>query len=130
MKHDIASRVDIELLVDTFYAAVRLDEEIGPIFESRIEQRWPAHLAKMYSFWETVLLGNHTYAGAPFRPHATMQLSETHFAKWLHLFHQTVDAHFEGVVATEAKARGNMMATLFMSKINFLKNNPRHKPLI
>jgi hemoglobin len=65
-KKDILSLDDIKLLVDTFYDKVREDKLIGPIFDERIQDRWPQHLAKMYTFWQTILLGEHTYYGRQF----------------------------------------------------------------
>jgi hemoglobin len=130
MKKEITIRADIELLVNEFYKSVQSDDSIGSIFNSIIGNRWPEHLSKMYSFWETILLGNHTYNGAPFLPHAKLPLNESHFERWLQLFHQTVDSYFEGVVAEDAKQRADKMALMFISKINYLKQNSQHKPLI
>jgi len=130
MKKEIAIRADIELLVNDFYAAVRNDNRIGPVFNAIIEDRWPEHLSKMYSFWETILLGNHSYSGAPFLPHAKLPLNETHFERWLELFHKTIDTHFEGAVAEDAKQRADKMAVLFLSKINYLKQHTQHRPLM
>ncbi|KAA5537320.1 group III truncated hemoglobin [Taibaiella lutea] len=130
MKKEITIRADIELLVNEFYKSVQADNIIGPIFNAIIGNRWPEHLSKMYSFWETILLGNHTYNGAPFLPHAKLPLDEFHFERWLQLFRQTVDTYFEGAVAEDAKLRADKMAVLFLSKINYLKQNTQHKPLI
>ncbi|EPB65566.1 hypothetical protein ANCCEY_15368, partial [Ancylostoma ceylanicum] len=33
----------------------------------------------MYRFWQTILLDEHTYYGAPFPPHARMPLEQHHF---------------------------------------------------
>ena len=40
----------ISRLVETFYARVRADRNLGPIFE-RVVDDWPAHLAKLKDFW-------------------------------------------------------------------------------
>lgn len=117
MKHDILAIDDVKLLVDSFYTKIRTDELLGPIFNERIKDRWPAHLEKMYSFWQTVLLGEHTYLGTPFPPHAQLPVAHEHFVKWLALFTKTVDEHFSGEIAAEAKWRGNKMAELFEMKI-------------
>lgn len=130
MRKEINSRADIELLVNEFYGLVQKDEKIGSIFNNIIKDNWPEHLSKMYRFWETILLGNHTYNGAPFLPHAKLPLDESHFERWLQLFHQTVDVYFEGVVANDAKQRADKMAILFLSKINYLKQHNQHRPLI
>ncbi len=122
--HDILSIDDIKNLVDSFYGKVRKDELIGPIFDERIQDRWPTHLAKMYSFWQTVLLGEHTYYGSPFPPHAQLPIDEVHFNKWLELFYETLDEHFTGKIAEEAKWRANKMAQMFQYKLQHYKNSP------
>lgn len=42
--------VMIDRLVRRFYAAVRLDADLGPIFAARI-QDWEPHLRRMTDFW-------------------------------------------------------------------------------
>jgi len=116
-QHDIVNLDDVKLLVNTFYEKVREDETLADLFNNRIGNRWSEHLEKMYRFWQTVLLGEHTYFGAPFPPHADLPVEHFHFEKWLELFHTTVDELFEGKKAEEAKWRGNRMAEVFESKI-------------
>jgi hemoglobin len=115
---------DIKLLVDTFYQRIQTDELLGPIFNERIQDKWPIHLEKMYRFWQTVLLEEYTYNGAPFPPHAKLPVGPEHFAQWLELFTQTIDELFTGEKADEAKWRAGKMATMFMAKIEYFKNNP------
>jgi hemoglobin len=123
MKQDIATLDDVKLLVDTFYGNIRENELLGPIFNSILEDRWPAHLEKMYRFWQTVLLQENSYHGAPFPPHAKMPIEQQHFETWVGIWHNTIDSHFEGEKANEAKWRGDKMAMLFLSKINYFKDN-------
>lgn len=123
-KDDILSLDDIKLLVDTFYGKVREDNLIGPIFNQRIQDRWPEHLAKMYTFWQTVLLGEHTYYGSPFPPHAQLPIEHRHFQRWLLLFGETIDNLFSGKIAKEAKLRADKMAQMFEYKIEHYRNNP------
>ena len=66
MKKDIEILDDIKLMVDSFYGKIREDDLLGDIFNKIIEDRWPQHLEKMYRFWQTVLLAEHTYIGSPF----------------------------------------------------------------
>jgi hemoglobin len=47
----------IETLVHAFYARVRQDAVLGPIFDGAIGDGWDAHLAKLCDFWSSVLLG-------------------------------------------------------------------------
>ena len=122
-RNDIATIEDIELLVDSFYGKIRIDALLGDIFNRVIKDRWPEHLQKMYRFWQTVLLGEHTYYGSPFPPHAQLPVEQKHFNAWLHLWHETIDEHFTGTKADEAKWRGDKMAVMFLSKIEYYRNN-------
>ena len=121
IKQDIHSLDDIKLMVNTFYQRIKQDIVLGPIFEEKIQDRWPVHLEKMYRFWQTILLEEHTYNGSPFPPHAQMAIDESHFVIWLKIFTTTVDDLFNGNVAEDAKKRGTLMAALFNSKFEFLK---------
>ena len=123
-KNDIVSLDDIKLLVNTFYDKVREDQLIGPIFNERIQDRWPQHLSKMYTFWQTVLLGEHTYFGSPFPPHAQLPVDHHHFQRWLSLFSETLNELFSGEKAKEALWRADKMAEMFEYKIEHYKNNP------
>lgn len=123
MKSDIATLDDIKLLVDSFYGKVREDDLLANIFNERIQDRWTAHLEKMYRFWQTVLLEEHTYYGSPFLPHAKLPVDAAHFERWLKLFNETVDTLFEGDKATRAKWQGERMAEMFLSKINYYRSN-------
>ncbi|MCC6684762.1 MAG: group III truncated hemoglobin [Bacteroidia bacterium] len=124
MKSEITALDDIKLLVDSFYAKVREDDVLTTIFNERIQDRWPEHLEKMYRFWQTVLLDEHTYYGSPFLPHAKMPVDALHFERWLNLFNETVDDLFEGEKATRAKWQGARMAEMFLSKIVYYRDNP------
>lgn len=121
-QQDILSLDDVKTLVNTFYGKVRKDDLLAGIFNDRIQDRWPAHLEKMYRFWQTLLLDEHTYFGAPFPPHANMPVEHGHFERWLTLFQQTVDELFTGEKAEEAKWRGQKMAQMFEWKIAQFKN--------
>jgi len=80
----------IAALVDHFYAAVRADAEIGPIFGERVDD-WPAHLGQMNRFWQSILLGTGTFTGNPMMKHlAIPMLGQAHFDRWLTLFYATL----------------------------------------
>lgn len=118
---DILTLEDVKKLVDTFYGKVRNDGLLAPIFNERIQDRWPQHLEKMYTFWQTLLLEEHTYFGSPFPPHAGLPVEHTHFAQWMQLFTETVDELFEGEKAREAKWRAGKMAEMFEYKIKYFR---------
>lgn len=120
-KNDLLNLDDIRNLVDSFYGKVRSDELLAPVFNERIQDRWPVHLEKMYRFWQTVLLGEHTYMGSPFPPHASLPVDKSHFEQWLKLFKQTLDEQFSGEKAKEAKWRADKMAEMFLLRINYFR---------
>ncbi len=107
---------DVKLMVDSFYEKVRQDPLIGPIFNETAKVDWDEHLPKLYSFWSDLLLGSDDYRGRPFPPHRPLGLKTEHFDRWLMLFLQTVDDHFFGMKAEEAKNRALRIAHNF--KIN------------
>lgn len=120
-KTDITTLDDVKLLVDTFYGKVRKDELLDPVFDDRIQDRWPQHLQKMYTFWQTVLLGEQTYFSSPFPPHATLPVNEQHFNRWLALFSETLEELFEGKIKEEAMWRAGKMADMFQYKISMIR---------
>lgn len=127
---DIEKLEDVKNLVDSFYGKVREDELIGHIFNDVIQDRWPEHLEKMYRFWQTILLEEHTYTGRPFVPHMKLPVEREHFNRWLELFFETVDELFAGKKADLAKWQGNRMAEMFQLKIAYFRENSQQTPLL
>jgi hemoglobin len=124
VKADIRQRADIESLVDTFYAQVRQDPLIGPIFNEHIGDDWSAHIPKIHTFWEAVLLGSTGYSGNIIQQHLALNrrydLSEEKFSRWLSLWQSTIDALFAGAKAEEAKSKAGLMAQLMRMKFGSL----------
>jgi len=114
MKTDILERKDVEKLVNEFYRKVFADELLAPVF-SQVD--WQHHAPIMYNFWSSMLLGDKTYAGNPFQKHVDLSIGVVHFERWLYLFSTTVDEHFEGLTANEAKARAQSIAAIFQHKL-------------
>lgn len=78
----------IERLVHAFYARVRSDEILGPIFAARVTD-WTPHLEQMCAFWSSVMLKSGRYHGQPMAKHVLLPVEGTHFGRWLMLFEQT-----------------------------------------
>lgn len=78
----------IERLVRGFYARVREDAFIGPVFEARIKD-WEPHLQQMFAFWSSVALMTGRYHGQPMRKHLPLPVDARHFDRWLALFEAT-----------------------------------------
>ena len=121
----ISTKEDVKHLVDTFYARVREHEILGPIFNDKIGELWFLHLDTLSRFWETLLLDNRTYFGAPFPKHFDLPIKVEHFSMWLTLFEQTVDDLFKGEKAEEAKHRARQLAKSFSSKWAHYEKNQK-----
>ncbi len=123
MKKDLEGIEDIKVMVNDFYDRIKSDELLAPIFNFRLSTHWDPHLEKMYTFWNAILFGVKEYNGQPFLKHATMELSPEHFDHWISLFNSTVNTHFEGPIAEEAKIRASVIASMFMLKLDKIKTN-------
>lgn len=99
-------------LVAAFYARVRRDPLIGPVFETAITGDWDPHLQRMARFWESVMLHAGSYQGRPRQTHARLpDLTHAHFLRWLELFDETLAAlGTSPEAAARFRARARMMA--------------------
>lgn len=75
----------IERVVRGFYAKVRRDPLLGPVFDARIED-WEPHLQRMCEFWSSVALMSGRYHGQPMPKHLPLPVDGQHFDRWLELF--------------------------------------------
>jgi hemoglobin len=73
MKIDHISEDGIQRLVDEFYARVRADTELAPIFNRAIPGDWGLHLATMRDFWSSVMLTSGRYKGNPVAVHLRIE---------------------------------------------------------
>jgi hemoglobin len=90
---DIAERTGIDeamiqCLVHAFYAKVRKDGLLGPIFDSHVGS-WDLHLERLCSFWSSVALMSGRYHGQPMEKHLPLPVDSRHFDRWLQLFRET-----------------------------------------
>lgn len=98
-------------LVHRFYAEVRRDPQLGPIFERAIGDHWDAHLAKLCDFWSSVLLMTGRFKGAPMVVHTRIDgIGPAHFARWLTLFRQTAERLCPPPAAALFAAKSEMIA--------------------
>ena len=81
----IGGHQGISNLLHHFYADVRQDPVIGPIFNAEIKD-WKKHLEIIASFWETLIGGPRTYARPMPMKHLPLHLREEHFQRWLFLW--------------------------------------------
>jgi hemoglobin len=101
-KLDHVSEQSICLLVDAFYAKIRLDPELGPIFARAIPGDWQPHLTKMYAFWSSVMLTSGRYKGNPVARHLVVEgIKLELFERWLAMFDETCGELFNDDVRRE-----------------------------
>lgn len=119
---DLDHQAAVEKLVHLFYERVGEDDILGPIFNDVARVDWDAHLPRMVSFWQSVLLTTGSYHGDPMRTHQALAqrtpLGERELSHWLALFRETVDAHFEGPLAERAKQSAARIAAAIGRKLS------------
>lgn len=98
----------IARVIPAFYARVRDDAEIGPLFNAAIDD-WPHHLDRLIAFWSSVMLTTGAYKGSPMAAHLKHRamIVPRMFDRWLELWDQvTGDLLDPGPAqALQAKAR-------------------------
>jgi truncated hemoglobin YjbI len=84
------TEASIREMVDKFYARVREDPVLSPIFESQLAGKWDQHMPRMYAFWTKVLLGTGEFQANVFGKHMALNgIGKDHFVRWLALFKMT-----------------------------------------
>ena len=109
LRRPVAESISEDLihdLVHGFYARIRGDAVLGPIFARVIGDNWGPHLAKMCDFWSSVMRMSGRYKGNPMLAHMRLKsVRPEHFERWLGLFRQS--AH---------QICGPKLAALFISR--------------
>ena len=97
----------LSTLVDRFYAKVREDAVLGPVFNGAVGD-WSEHLDKLSAFWSSVMLTTGRYKGNPMAAHIKHQsaIEPAMFARWLELWRETAREVLDerGAAAVIAKA--------------------------
>ncbi len=97
-------------MVHAFYASVRKDEVLGPIFDQHIDD-WDLHLAQLVDFWSSILLRTGRYTGTPMPKHVALpDLSAELFQRWLALFRETTAAQPNQAMGNQAYAMAQRIA--------------------
>ena len=122
---DKITESEISTLVDTFYAKVRLDSDIGPIFNAIVGD-WPHHLATLKDFWSTVLLTTGRYKGDPMMTHLQLPLDPEHFSRWLALFAETANEVLTPEHAATVIEKSHRIAQNFKAGIAYQQGRPAH----
>lgn len=118
---------ELARLVERFYARVRADALIGPVFNRAIGD-WPHHLDKLTHFWSSVMLGSGYYKGNPVAAHLKHidAITPEMFERWLALWHETAADVITPEGAALLQAKADRIADSLKLAIQF---RPGQKPL-
>lgn len=101
----------IFILVDAFYAKVREDRVLGPVFNAAISD-WPEHLEKLSAFWSSVMLTSGRYKGNPMAAHLKhrQSIDPRMFQRWLALWRETAQETLNDKGAADVIAKAERIA--------------------
>jgi hemoglobin len=113
-------------LVALFYARVRADAALGPVFEGAIGD-WPGHLDRLAAFWSSVMLTSGRYKGNPMAAHLKHgdRITPALFARWLELWRGATAEAMPPAAAAALQARAARIAAslqLALSKSEPVRN--------
>lgn len=108
-RHESITEPAIAELVSRFYAKVRQDPEIGPVFNAAIDD-WDFHLEKLSAFWSSVMLRTGRYKGNPMEAHMRQPVRPPMFDRWLALWGETAEEVFAPELAQEFRLRADRIA--------------------
>ncbi len=117
MKTDIHTKEDIQKVVTLFYDKALKDPMLAPHFQG---VNFAKHLPKMMAFWDFVLLDVPGYTTNVFDAHVHLKVGKAHFARWVEIFHETIEENFQGEKANEAKLRASSLGWTFGEKMEQL----------
>lgn len=112
-------------LVETFYARIRADALLGPIFNDAIGD-WPEHLDKLAAFWSSVMLTSGRYKGQPVPAHMKhkSRITPALFDRWLALWTETTEALMTPEAAAALQDRAARIAQSLQLALFFRLDDP------
>lgn len=118
----IVTEEDIARLVPEFYARVRKDPLLGPIFNGAIED-WPHHLVKLQDFWSSVMLTSGRYKGQPMAAHVRHEAAMTReaFARWLALWREASEELLSPAAAAAFQDKAGRIAESLQLGVQFYR---------
>lgn len=107
-------------LLERFYARVRADQDLGPVFNDAIDD-WDHHLGVLTDFWSSVMLASGRYKGNPMQAHVRHgpRIPPEMFQRWLAIWAQTTDEMVSPSIAAEMQAKAARIAQSLNLAVNF-----------
>lgn len=105
------SEIQLETLIPRFYARVREDALIGPVFDDAISD-WDDHLVKLIGFWSSVMLTSGRYKGNPVAAHLKHleTITPPMFDRWLALWAEVTEESLPSAAASALQAKAARIA--------------------
>lgn len=118
---DVSDAADVVVLMRQFYARVARDDILDDVFYRVAHVDWAEHMTKLTGFWSRVLFGTTGYTGDPFSAHQRIHqlepLTPAHFARWLALFHDSLDRKWCGPNVDKMKAVAETVARAHQERL-------------
>ncbi|RDU58463.1 group III truncated hemoglobin [Helicobacter sp. MIT 99-5507] len=115
------NKESIDKLMDIFYDKIKSDNNLGPIFKSKIgesKEAWDKHKDKISNFWQGQILGEGNYRRQPMKTHIELPpFPQEFFNIWLDLFSQSLDLVFDDNCKAVFLKRAQMIANSFQNMI-------------
>ena len=110
------SRDSLRALVHAFYADVRRDAALAPVFDAAIGAHWETHLERMVEFWCTMMLDTRSFSGSVFGTHMQLKgVEPVHFERWMSLWYRHTAAGFEATDRKQLREKAEMIGrSLFL----------------
>lgn len=111
MKPAALKQEDIMPVLSRFYASVRQDPQLGPVFNTIVED-WTEHLQRLEDFWSSLMLTSGRYKGNPVAMHVihAQRIQPHMFARWLELWEETTNEMVHADVARDMQAKAARIA--------------------
>lgn len=115
------TEADLARLLPAFYARVRADEILGPIFDKAIDD-WAHHLEKLQGFWSSMMLSSGRYKG-PMVAHVRHAETTTagNFERWLMLWRMTTDELLTPGAAAAMQEKADRIAQSLQLGVQFYR---------
>lgn len=114
------SEQDLAKLIPEFYARVRADPALGPIFDGAIAD-WDEHLEKLQAFWSSIMLTSGRYKGQPMVAHLRHEgaMTMANFDRWLALWQKTTGDVLDPDNAAALQAKAARIAESLLLGVQF-----------
>lgn len=107
-------------LLDRFYARVRADAQLGPVFNDVVED-WDKHLTTLADFWSSVMLTTGRYKGNPIQAHLKHvdRIPSELFSRWLTIWNETTSEMMVPEIAVAMQAKAGRIAQSLDAALHF-----------